>query len=739
MLASVAQNSSASVIVDALGVEDRRYSIAAAARSGTAGYFVATHDAFQGVEWNVDVSAVYFPFADGWIAGHTAGAVDTAFTSINATAGLQLGNQFVDGGNGKHTLNLSSLGVTDHARQGLLFVSGGANADNFALSGVSADGTSLGIYTRHITEEVLDTYQQQPVAFAYIPAGVEGITMGKVNGQGNAIFQQGNFTVTRTPGASSSDPGNDGVYTLTIAGQTPETGTLLFSAESTGSGASGDNMVTAEPNGQGGWTLTSRDTPVSENQPGLQNVGNTVPSFNFAFIPNNINESGTVNGGIRAIENWDPSLQSVYGGNVKVTENGPGNENVDTDAEITSGSPGVGIPYINRGDYSISVANAYARGNEGVMFATPTEINRDNSGTGGASGAGVVATSVINGKWEIATHTNNGNADAEMNIDFAVMYVQSNAKYAPVANAATPFTPGVLTSGVDSTSELTFTPTNPNDVNSGVLLATASGNNDNYATVGISGNSWKVERFDNSGLAEDSSDGVNHLYVPYSDTDTVAARIAANGSVLAGDASEFSLTNPSPGIYHLTIDGVTPNDGMLLLNSGLSQGVLDNETRSSGAQMSYVAGTSELTGTFIIQALGVQVDNDIAIDAEMGSIYQPVNTPFSFAYFSYGVETPAGLVGDYNGDGTVNLADYTVWRDNLGSDASVLAEGSRDLASTGVIGPADYQAWKGNFGNSLGGLTAGLESSNVPEPTTYLVLVCGLAGAWFVRQRSAKQ
>ena len=35
-----------------------------------------------------------------------------------------------------------------------------------------------------------------------------------------------------------------------------------------------------------------------------------------------------------------------------------------------------------------------------------------------------------------------------------------------------------------------------------------------------------------------------------------------------------------------------------------------------------------------------------------------------------------GLVGDYNDDGTVDAADYTVWRDSLGQTGSGLAAGS---------------------------------------------------------------
>ena len=74
----------------------------------------------------------------------------------------------------------------------------------------------------------------------------------------------------------------------------------------------------------------------------------------------------------------------------------------------------------------------------------------------------------------------------------------------------------------------------------------------------------------------------------------------------------------------------------------------------------------------------------------------------------------SGMAGDFNDDGVVDAADYTVWRDNLG----------------GVFTAAYYQTWRENFGDSAGG--GGL--STVPEPGTWL-LVAYLAVSFPVRWR----
>ncbi|WP_442484108.1 dockerin type I domain-containing protein [Aeoliella sp. SH292] len=93
------------------------------------------------------------------------------------------------------------------------------------------------------------------------------------------------------------------------------------------------------------------------------------------------------------------------------------------------------------------------------------------------------------------------------------------------------------------------------------------------------------------------------------------------------------------------------------------------------------------------------------------------------------VELP-GLAGDYNGDGFVNLADYTVWRDNLGAtvDAGTGADGN----GNGTIDADDYQLWKTNFGNSSGEV-AGV-TAQVPEPSTLATIA--LAAVCFFLGRS---
>jgi hypothetical protein len=91
------------------------------------------------------------------------------------------------------------------------------------------------------------------------------------------------------------------------------------------------------------------------------------------------------------------------------------------------------------------------------------------------------------------------------------------------------------------------------------------------------------------------------------------------------------------------------------------------------------------------------------------------NTALAPSEFLFAPEVEP-LLGDYNNDGFVNLADYTLWRDNLGGS------GLPNDPTPETVDQSDYVAWVNAFrdANSLG---AGF--AVVPEPAT--AMMCGLA------------
>lgn len=78
-----------------------------------------------------------------------------------------------------------------------------------------------------------------------------------------------------------------------------------------------------------------------------------------------------------------------------------------------------------------------------------------------------------------------------------------------------------------------------------------------------------------------------------------------------------------------------------------------------------------------------------------------------------------GLPGDFNDDGMVNSADYTVWRDNLNEveDSQILAgNGNND----GTVDAADYLLWRENFGEPTSATAIG-SPAVAPEPAAALL------------------
>jgi len=82
----------------------------------------------------------------------------------------------------------------------------------------------------------------------------------------------------------------------------------------------------------------------------------------------------------------------------------------------------------------------------------------------------------------------------------------------------------------------------------------------------------------------------------------------------------------------------------------------------------------------------------------------------------------AALVGDYNKNGTIDAADYTVWRDAVTAGATELTNDP----TPGTVDESDFVYWREHFGESLsGGSGSGQGTANVPEPASIsLVALC---------------
>jgi hypothetical protein len=117
------------------------------------------------------------------------------------------------------------------------------------------------------------------------------------------------------------------------------------------------------------------------------------------------------------------------------------------------------------------------------------------------------------------------------------------------------------------------------------------------------------------------------------------------------------------------------------------------------------------------------------------------NVDFTGTYLYFGGEwvgtVTSGTVhpvptGDYNHNAVVDAADYTVWRESLGSTTNLAADGN----GNGTIDSGDYDMWKANYGNHSGSAATGSGNAAVPEPMSLLMLLAGIL-AIFCRRRAA--
>lgn len=289
----------------------------------------------------------------------------------------------------------------------------------------------------------------------------------------------------------------------------------------------------------------------------------------------------------------------------------------------------------------------------------------------------------------------------------------------------------------------------------------------------------------------------SRLHFAYSaNLNGVLLRISDGGILELGQESQpgQSALGLRGGMLHLDGGTVDVHGGTVDLENGqllFESGVLRNFWRFEG-NLSQTAGRVELgTQVAVIDGTYYQ-DDDAALSLILSNSSQPrlfvnrsallegtleVDLPpaphninlvtgnsFELLYAEYGIlgefqnyvlpQLPAGMswslaqserelnlvivAGDFNADGQVDAADYTVWRDSL--DTQVTAGSGADGDGDGWVTMNDYYLWKEYFGRktiaspaNIGG--GGANSHAVPEPASIFMVLSGLLSALARRRR----
>ncbi len=177
------------------------------------------------------------------------------------------------------------------------------------------------------------------------------------------------------------------------------------------------------------------------------------------------------------------------------------------------------------------------------------------------------------------------------------------------------------------------------------------------------------------------------------------AAVSFGGNVhLGGSANlEIELAGTTAGTEFDTLDIA----GIASLGGTLTVALLDNFMPSLGDSFEIVSAVGGISGTFGTEALPSLTGN----------------LTWNVVYNANSVSLIVLLPGDYNGNGIVDAADYTVWRKNPG----------------GVYTSDDYNTWRAHFGQTAGSGAGSSANAAVPEPTAFVLLILAAAGLFLRR------
>ena len=198
---------------------------------------------------------------------------------------------------------------------------------------------------------------------------------------------------------------------------------------------------------------------------------------------------------------------------------------------------------------------------------------------------------------------------------------------------------------------------------------------------------------------------------------------AASGGIFNIKVEDFYSTSGSPADTQWATSVLSENSGKTITATNHANLTFDNWAEAFGGP-----GPALLGNILSLPAVLHLVSDDIYLNFQFTEFNSSGLVTYERSTFVPSTPSPTG---DYNNDGLVDAADYTVWRNTLGESAVPPGSGA-DGDESGVIDAGDYLFWKERYGDVI---TTGSGSlAVVPEPASLFLMIAGLAPL-FIRQR----
>jgi hypothetical protein len=207
-----------------------------------------------------------------------------------------------------------------------------------------------------------------------------------------------------------------------------------------------------------------------------------------------------------------------------------------------------------------------------------------------------------------------------------------------------------------------------------------------------------------------------------------------NGNIDVGDG--YGIINLTPGIqYELQVFMLDDRIGVaktfplqfqqVQWTGNFDQLALNPDNSVVGSVIGFMSGVT-IGGDTVNK--GEIATVKFSIDSQFNGML--VNTWDNGAFNGMQLRS-LGLLGDYDHNGSIGPGDYQAWKNSFGSTSNLNADGN----GNGIVDAADYTIWRDRA--SGGGGSGGLGLAAVPEPCTGLMawVAIALVGSVVARRR----